>query len=141
MKQFIPAAAVAAALLVGVSLAGAASTTTLKASLSGKTEVPDKGDPDGKGNATVRITGKKVCWTFSYSKIDAPVAAHIHKGARGKAGAVVVPFFGAPPAKRTGCVNAKSAVAAAIAKNPGRYYVNLHSKRFPGGVLRGQLHK
>ena len=60
--------------MTGMSANGAASTTTLHATRSGKSEVP-KGDPDGKGNATIRITGNKVCYTFAYSKIDAPSAS------------------------------------------------------------------
>ena len=138
-SRWLVAACVALALAATASLAAAASTTTLHATLSGSSETP-KGDPDGKGNATIRITGTKVCYTFAYSKIDTPNAAHIHKGAKGTAGPVVVPFF-MKPHKKTGCVTVKSSLAKAIASKPGDYYVNLHNAKYPGGAIRGQLHK
>lgn len=129
--------AVAAALAVGAPLAGAATTTTLRATLTGKAETP-KGDSDGKGQATIRITGRKVCYSLSYSRIAAPTDGHIHKGKKGVAGAVVVGLF-AGKAKKSGCVTTTSAIAKAIAKSPSSYYVNLHNAAFPGGAIRGQL--
>jgi hypothetical protein len=138
-SRWLIAGGAALALAATAPFAGAAATKTLKATLSGSTEVP-KGDPDGKGNATIRIKGSQVCYTFAYSKIDTPNAAHIHEGAKGKAGPVVVPFFNKAH-KKTGCVTVKSSVAKGIAAKPGEYYVNLHNAKYPGGALRGQLHK
>jgi hypothetical protein len=138
-SRWLVTACAALALATTASFAGAASTTTLKATLSGTTEIP-KGDPDGSGTATIKITGTKVCYTFTYSKIGTPNAAHIHEAAKGKAGPVVVPFFNKAHAK-TGCVTTKSSEAKSLAKNPGSYYVNLHNAKYPGGALRGQLHK
>lgn len=112
----------------------------LEAYLSGKVEVP-KGDPNGKGTAIVKIDGAQVCWQFTGVKnIDKAVAAHIHKGAPGKSGPVVVAFF-AGAFKAKGCVKAKpAAVAAAISAKPKAYYVNLHTVKYPAGSIRGQLH-
>ena len=71
------------------------------------------------------------------SGIAAPQAAHIHKGAAGKAGPVVVPFGAAYKAK--GCQKATKAVIEAIESHPNGYYVNIHNAKFPGGAIRGQL--
>jgi hypothetical protein len=36
-------------------------------------------------------------------------------------------------------VNASKTVVAAILKTPGAYYVNIHTKKYPDGAIRGQL--
>lgn len=110
---------------------------SLHATLTGKVEVP-KGDPDGTGTAEVKITGTKVCWEIKTSKVATLGAAHIHKGKPGVAGPVVVPF--GKTYKSKGCTTATAAVAAAIAKNPRAYYVNVHNAKYAAGALRGQLH-
>ena len=139
-KRAIVAATVAAALLPALALAGGSSMSpVVSAKLTGKTEVP-KGDPDGKGLAVIHLDGAKgtVCWDFKgVTGIAAPQAAHIHKGAAGKAGPVVVPFGAAYKAK--GCQKATKAVIEAIESHPNAYYVNIHNAKFPGGALRGQL--
>ena len=55
------------------------------------------GDPDGVGAASVTfdsssVTEGQVCLDLAYSKILAPNLAHIHRGAVGAAGPVVVDF-------------------------------------------------
>jgi hypothetical protein len=129
------------ALLVAlVAAAGAAAAAqkgnSLHATLLGASETP-KGDPDGRGTAEVKITGTKVCWEIKTTKVQTIVAAHIHKGGRGVAGPVVVPFGKTFKAK--GCTTTSAAVAAAIERRPSAYYVNVHNAKYPGGALRGQL--
>ena len=113
------------------------------ATLTGAEEVPDPGDPDGSGNATVRLgaSASEVCFDIQVSGITLPAAAaHIHRGARGVAGPIVVPLT-APDANGTasGCTNADAAILAAIHTNPAEFYVNVHTTDFPGGAVRGQL--
>ena len=136
--RFVAAAVVIAAAIPTLAF-GSASATKLAATLSGGVEVP-KGAPTGKGTATVTISGSKVCWKFTYSGIDKPLASHIHKGGVGKAGPVVVPLGGTFQA--TGCTTAPSAaIANAIGANPGAFYVNIHTKKYGAGAIRGQLSK
>ncbi|MCW3015774.1 MAG: hypothetical protein JWO02_2866 [Solirubrobacterales bacterium] len=132
--------AAVAALAAGGSIAAAQSTTTLKASMTGKAEVPGPADANGKGSATIKITGTKVCYTLSYSNIGTPNASHIHRGATGKAGSVVVALFTGTP-KKSACVTTTSSLAKQIAQKPASFYVNIHNKAFPNGAIRGQLHK
>lgn len=125
-----------AALVLVAAAVGAVQKNSLHATMTGKVEVP-KGDPDGRGTAEIKITGAKVCWELKTSKIGTPTAAHIHKGGPGKAGPVVVPLGATYKAK--GCATATTAVAAAIQRNPTRYYVNVHNAKYPAGAVRGQL--
>ena len=129
--------ALVAALLLAVSAFAAQRTFTV--SMTGKAETP-KGDPDGKGTATIKIDTSKgqVCFNLTWSKIGPPVAAHIHKGKKGVAGPVVIPFF-AGTAKHKGCVKASKSLLGKILKNPAGYYVNVHTQAFPGGAVRAQL--
>jgi hypothetical protein len=138
MKLRTIAVAALVALIAVVAASGATRMggNSLHATLTGKAETP-KGDPDGSGTAEVKINGTSVCWELKASKIATPNAAHIHKGGPGVAGPVVVPFGGAYMAK--GCMKTTAAMAAAIKKSPGSYYVNIHNAKYPGGALRGQL--
>jgi hypothetical protein len=131
---------VACLLIALVSAAGAAAAMqkgSLHATLTGKAETP-KGDPDGRGTAEVKISGKQVCWEIHATKVGTLMAAHIHKGGPGVAGPVVVPFGATYKSK--GCTTTTSALAAAILRSPSAYYVNVHNVKYPGGALRGQLH-
>jgi hypothetical protein len=71
--------------------------------------------------------------------------AHIHAGGKSvAAGPIVVPLFTSPKSgsKFEGCVkNVKKSLISKILKHPSRYYVNVHTMDFPGGAIRGQLHK
>lgn len=120
--------------------APATSTKVFKALLSGAGEVPAPGDPDGSGRATVRIKGTQVCFTLKVDDVDALAAAHIHEGAAGVAGPVVVDLF-AGTVKKKGCVRTTAEIAAEIRRSPREYYVNVHNAAYPGGALRGQLQK
>lgn len=140
MRAFVGilVALVVGATVVAVPAIAASKVITVK--MSGKQESP-KGDPDGSGTAKITLNSTKgrVCFELTWAKIGTPVAAHIHKGPKGKAGNVVVPLFGNPPAKHKGCVSAKKSLVAAILKSPAAYYVNVHTKAYPAGALRGQL--
>jgi hypothetical protein len=135
--KLLPVAALAAGAAL-VPMAEAQSTTALQASLTGAAEVPMKGDPDGKGTATIRIKGSQVCSKLTYTKIGAPAAAHIHRGARGEAGPVVVELS---PGRKTSCRKVPAELAREIAKSPAKFYVNVHNQEFAGGAIRGQLRK
>ena len=115
--------------------------TKFTTKLSGDNEVGG-GDPDGSGTAAVKTRGSEICYDLKWTGIDATMA-HIHKGAAGANGDVVVPFFAnespLDAKSKSGCVEAKASVVKAIAANPSNYYVNVHSPEFPKGAIRGQL--
>jgi len=109
--------------------------------LTGETESP-AGDPVGNGTATVRLRlgQAQVCYKLAVKNLPAAVAAHIHSGAAGASGPVVIPLAtpGADGAAG-GCASTTRAIVAAILKAPGSFYVNVHTAEFPGGAIRGQL--
>jgi hypothetical protein len=126
----------AALVLAAGATAASQKGGSLHATLTGSAETP-KGDPDGRGTAEIKITGRRVCWEITVSKVQTIVAAHIHKGRPGVAGPVVVPF--GKTFKPKGCTTTTAAIAAAIVRSPSAYYVNVHNAKYPGGALRGQL--
>ena len=105
--------------------------------------MPGPGDPDGSGTATIRLQLERgeVCFDLTVSNIGPATAAHIHEGADGVAGPVVIPLDPAPTGgSSSGCISdVDAALLENIAKNPGQYYVNVHNEEFPDGAIRGQL--
>jgi hypothetical protein len=106
--------------------------------LSGKVEVP-KGQPTGGGTALIAIKGaaKQLCWTFHLTGVKGATAAHIHSGPAGVAGPVVIPLGG--KFKSTGCTSVAPALLAKIVASPKKYYVNVHTPKYPNGAVRSQL--
>jgi hypothetical protein len=103
---------------------------------------PTGGDRNGNGSASVTFDGTRLCWGITVANISTPVGAHIHKGKRGKDGSIVVPLeqpTSGDPGASSGCTTVSAALARAIRRNPGNYYVNVHSDQFGGGAIRGQL--
>lgn len=146
-KLFVLGLVVALALVTLVRPTTAApsfQTVELMANLrGGAEEVPDPGDPDGTGMATVTLdtATNQITYNINVSNLTLPAAAaHIHEGAQGVAGPVVVPFD-APGADgvASGSVAVDAALIQRIQQNPAGFYVNVHTSDFPGGAARGQL--
>ena len=116
---------------------------SMKIALSGGAQVPGPGDTDGSGTVGLTVnTGKsEICYDIVVKDIQAPTAAHIHAGPSGSSGSVKVPFKKAADGAWKGCVAVDKALLDDIVKNPGNYYVNVHTADFPNGALRGQLGK
>jgi len=119
-----------------------AATTNLRADMTGPQETSPPGPNDAKGTATVTLddAANTVCYDLTYSGISKPTMAHIHSGAKGVSGPVVVNFDVAKNGDK-GCVPADPAVIAQIRDNPAGHYVNVHTAEFPKGAIRGQLAK
>lgn len=122
-------------------LAGAQFQVTL----TGATERPNPGDPDGTGTAKVTVNQEKgeVCYEIAVSNITLPATGfHIHAGPAGVAGPIVVPFTAPTASSSTGCAsNVTPDLLSKIRQDPAGYYLNVHTGDFPGGAIRGQLPK
>lgn len=108
--------------------------------LSGTAEKPP-GAAKGSGAAVIALhSNLTVCWRFSHLHgfTDATVA-HIHRGAAGTSGPIVVPLSTGPKLHHKGCVPTTAATIKTIERDPSGYYVNIHSKQYPGGAVRAQL--
>ncbi|HKP89823.1 MAG TPA: CHRD domain-containing protein [Thermoleophilaceae bacterium] len=141
------ALAVGVGVAVSAQLHTAATQKGIFATMNGAREVNSDGqtgtgDSNGRGAFSATIDGGKLCYGISVANIEKPVAAHIHKAAVGKAGAVVValkqPGKGDPGAS-SACTNVESSVANQLRNNPGQFYVNVHTGSLPDGAIRGQL--
>jgi hypothetical protein len=147
VKRLVVVLAVAAASAAfGLMIANAqtqkAPTRVFKVTLVGEAETPS-GDPVATGTATIRIRARqpRLCYQIVARDLSgAAAAAHIHRGAAGAAGPVVIPLRTPNAAgKSSGCARVKGSLLKAILANPKRYYVNVHTAEFPAGAIRAQL--
>jgi hypothetical protein len=106
---------VAVALMVGVLIAvgsalgaGGSAVPTYTVHMTGSQEIP-KGSPKGKGTFRYQLvtSSGRLCYSLKWSGIGTPFAAHVHKGAKGTDGAVVIPLSTSAPVAQSGCVKVK----------------------------------
>jgi hypothetical protein len=136
--------------------------------LSGYQEAPATISTTGGGTFTAKIAndGQSFDWTLSYEALEGAVQqAHIHFGARGLANGIAVFLCSnlgngpagtqpcpAPPATISGTARPADVVGpTAQGIEPGAFdeviaamragvaYANVHSTKWPGGEIRGQL--
>lgn len=121
--------------------AQASPTTAFQTTLLGANEAPAAGDPDGRGNAVVRVdaaTGE-ICWNVTTHGTADLVAGHLHRKAPGaQSGPVVQAFALTTSDSLRGCA-VNLAVASGLLADPAEYYVNVHTADFPAGAMRGDL--
>jgi Cu/Zn superoxide dismutase len=141
---FAGAVAVAAVIAGGAAARSQATEIELTAAMNVAEERPaPRGDiASARGTftatATKSGTGATLAWRLSFSNLSgAATAAHIHTGARGEPGPVVVPLCAPCTDGQTGTADVSAAVLAAI-HNDGTY-VNVHTRLNPPGEIRGQL--
>jgi len=111
----------------------------LTANLSGADET--SGDPDGLGVASVRsLPGLgQLCYQLTVSRIELPAtAARIQLVSTGK----TVVGLRAPDAATgvsSGCPNVSRALVRSILARPAAYFLNVTTRDFPAGAIRGTL--
>src|SRR6187431_1078255 len=106
--------------------------------LSGANEVPPVStSAAGNGNVTVKDDGS-VTVKVTVTGMTA-TAAHIHMGAAGTNGPVIVPFTKTADNTFEAAPGAKMTPEQLAAYKAGNTYVNVHSAANPGGEVRAQL--
>jgi hypothetical protein len=115
----------------------------LATTLTGAAEAPGPGDPDGSGTAflTLNPGQEEICYDLTVTGVAPIRAAHIHVGAAGTPGPVVVGLMPPTNGSSSACATADRDLILAIIQHPELYYVNVHNAAFPAGALRGQLSK
>ena len=116
-------------------------SSTYTAELTGANEV-HPGDPDGSGTAEISFSDEltRVCWDLNDLENLAPITgAHIHRGATGTDGPVVLALKQATEGGWRGCSSDTAWARTAFEEGISGYYVNVHTAEYPKGAIRGQL--
>ena len=137
-KKWIAAFALAAA----VGLTASCQTMSMgggeQVSLSGANEVPPVAtSAAGSGTVTIK-DDRSVSVKITVTGMTA-TAAHIHEGAAGTNGPVIVPFTKTADNTFEAPADAKLTEAQYASYKAGKLYVNVHSAKNPGGEVRAQL--
>ncbi len=109
----------------------------IKVSLTGAEEVPPLTVP-GSGSGSFRVAEDGTVSGSVTTKDVAGTMAHIHRGAKGTNGPVIVPLdkkgdtYSVPAGRKLTPQQIEDLKA-------GRLYVNVHTARNKGGEVRGQL--
>ncbi len=138
MKKIVALLVVAGvAALVLTSLSGAATrmSGSWKSTLTWGAEVPKPTvkAPKAKGSFTATLAGSKLKWKLTYSGLTGKAnAAHIHMGAKGKAGNVIVPLCGASPVCKSGLSGTATLSKQDLSwLKKGQLYVNVAHRQEP----------
>jgi hypothetical protein len=139
IKTWLP---IGVALIVAICTFGTyssgANAADIKVTLAGAQEVPPVTSV-GSGGGTIAIgADKSVSGNVTTTGISG-VAAHIHEGAAGKNGPVIIPLTKSADNTWTVPAGAKLSDAQFASFKAGNLYINVHTKEHPGGELRGQL--
>jgi hypothetical protein len=143
LSRRIFAASLVAVMTAGLTMAAVAAEapTKMQIKMTGKEEVPPN---DSKANGTVDLAydpaTKQVTWSIKTEGLSSPaMAAHIHGPAAAGANAGVV--VNLAPNGTAEPINGSATLTEAQAKDllDGKYYVNVHTQKNPGGEIRGQI--
>jgi len=142
-------------------VAAAATPTNFVAHLSGDNEVPPV-DTQSQGQVKFQLRGDEMTFRLNVANIENVTQAHIHCGAEGVNGPVIVFLFGFVDGgvNVNGVLSEGTFTAADVIARPdsaacpggianfeeliakmrsGDTYVNAHTTAFPGGQIRGQV--
>lgn len=122
------------------------------ATLLASNEPPPANAGTGSGTATFEDEGDRIDWTLSVTGLTGITDSHIHLGASGVVGGIIINLF-TPRGGATGPVNGllgTGSITAAsnptvsldslrVLFNNGNSYVNVHTTQFGPGAIRGQV--
>ncbi len=144
-------------LLAGIAAVPAVADMRFEVVLNSKQEVshakqsitPRTSDGTGQAQLTYHTDSKKVCYTLRFEKLlGKEMEVHVHAPSPEKENSPVL-FFIAPQesggpspigSPKKGCIGPLNKQELRWLKR-GRWYVNIHTDKFPGGEIRGQVLK
>jgi hypothetical protein len=132
------------ALLLATGVTGCATAPRVRAycaELRGAGPASDALDPDATGSVRLELGGASIRFHVRTANLGKVVATHLHKGGAGVNGPMAMelnPGFAGDVLD--GSIPVDSDLSARVLANPSQFYVKLHSLKFPGGAIRGQLH-
>jgi len=143
-------------LVLFVSIGISAGERSFKAKLSGSEIVPSV-KTMAKGEAVFQLSkdGNELTYKLTVADIENVTAAHIHDGKVGKSGPPIVSLYAGPKKEgkfsgtlSEGTITAKDLMGQLKGKlfshfidmiEDGHAYVNVHTDKYPGGEIRGQI--
>ncbi|MGH2933939.1 MAG: CHRD domain-containing protein [Gaiellaceae bacterium] len=140
MRKLVALAAVIATAAFATAAFGAAHANVWTAALTSKQEAPKQQVKDAAAHGLFKATlaGSTLKWKLTFAKLTGgATAAHIHLGAMGKSGNVVIPLCGPCTSGQSGSVSVSAALKRDFTKH--LLYVNVHTAKNPAGEIRGQL--
>jgi hypothetical protein len=127
---------IAALLLAGCASMGA--NRAVQVRMTGDEEVPPV-KTAGSGTATVTVSeDRSVAGTIRTQGVPG-IAAHIHEGAAGQNGPVIVPMDKTSDNEWSTKPGAKLTESQYESYKAGRLYFNVHTAQNKGGEIRGQI--
>lgn len=131
-------AAVGMLMLAMTASVGSAIAADVKITLDGAQEVPPV-STSAKGDGTITVNDDKtLSGSVTTTGVDATMA-HIHHGAAGQNGPIIVPFEKKSDGEWALPANASFTDEQFKAYEAGELYINVHSAEHKGGEIRGQL--
>lgn len=161
-KSLVISSMIFSLLVITGAWASADGGNTVRARLNGFEEVPSK-STTGRGTfrATINEANQSITYRLTYEAMETPVqAAHVHFGQRAVNGGIMFFLCGGgdkPPCPATagtvtGVVDPTDIIGpdsqgielgsfaeVVRALRSGFSYANVHTTRFPGGEIRGQI--
>ena len=122
--------------------------------LTGAAERPNAVTTTSTGSAVITVLNKDSIEYLMYVSGDSITASHIHAADVNSAGPIMVFTFGGPVTgridgafrfgyiTRTGTFSGAFTMDSLLTRiRAGNAYLNVHTRKFPGGELRGQIVK
>jgi hypothetical protein len=136
----------------GSSIGGLDAEASYQFALTAAAEVPTPKPTTAIGTATIILYPNSVDYELSGGSLIGATMAHIHSGAIGATGPIIVTLY--QPASPSGTINGTFASGSLTAANlpagltvaalktlilSGNAYINVHTTANPSGELRGQI--
>ena len=136
------AAALCVALAVPMVASGA---TRISAHLTaGQIVNPNGGDPGATADIKLRVNRVKqrICFRITYRNLEQVTGSHLHRGDQGEIARPIVTLFeGDEASPARGCVrDVRKRIVKRLKRKPEAHYVDIDTKAYPDGAVRGQLH-